>query len=69
MGSVAVAAWDELGVERELAPVDGKISASRPRQNSEYSLCTAVTAWTPWARRPREVEAELGGDHHPDQDR
>ena len=29
----------------------GRTSASGRRHHSEYSLCTAVTGWTAWARR------------------
>ena len=29
----------------------GRIASSGSRQNSEYSLCSAVTGWTAWARR------------------
>src|ERR1035437_2297375 len=29
----------------------GSTSSSMSRANSEYSLCTAVRGWTPWARR------------------
>ena len=38
----------------------GRISSSGSRQNSEYSLCSAVTGCTAWARR---IVADAGLGH------
>ena len=43
----------------------GRISSSGSRHHSEYSLCSAVTGWTAWARR-MVLHAGLGQAEVPD---
>ena len=43
----------------------GRISASGSRHHSEYSLCSAATGWTAWARRI-VCDAGLGQAEMPD---